>query len=923
MTPQRWKEVEATFEQVLVLPTEERSAFFQNHCGDDDELRREVELLLQSHGKSGDFLERQSLFFTGEVFKEESSLLIPGELIGRYRIVREIGRGGMGAVYLGERADEQYKKRVAIKLIKRGMDTDAVLRQFRNERQILASFDHPNIARLFDADSTESGLPFFIMEYVEGIAIDRYCAERALNVPDRLRLFREVCAAVSYAHRHTVIHRDIKPSNILVTREGTPKLLDFGIAKYTQQGDDGAQSLATMTGLRSMTPHYASPEQIGGGPVTTASDVYSLGVVLYELLTGQCPYHFANSSLHQIERSVSETAPKKPSTVCDAGLLLASTRNSKNFAASLRGDVDNILLMALRKEPERRYSTVEQFSEDIRRHLEARPILARKDTLGYRASKFIQRNRAASVAAAMVLLSLLGGIVATTSAAHRAKAQEMAAKAATARAERRFNDVRKLAHSVLFDYHDAIKDLPGATRVRERLVKDGLAYLDSLASEAHDDPALQRELAAAYERVGDVRGGGSSGSLGDIAGAIESQMKAFRIRKALFAVKPQDAQTRRDLASSHQKIGYLLMETSEASDGLEHLRAARTLYLDLTREQPANEDLQFELAATCNKLGAAIFQRRDLIGALAQYRAALAICEKIAVSDSRNQRYRRGRWIAEEGIADVLWLQGDGAGAIEANAKALALGEALIADDPINADYRRGLVINYQNGGDYRNRSDIAGAVEYFRRAAALDEELLAPDPANALTRADLGYTHKRIADFLANLQKSSEALSHFRKALEISEKLVADAPSDLSARFGVVTCRAGVAGMEAQLGEIDPALAECRKATDLLAKITEDASDAGQRFKRAQAYEYLGYAYVALAESSKAPASDARKRMTDGRDMFGEALKVLDDLRSRGTLDPNNELYAKEIAGEMAKCENNIGKMGALVRSRNPEKIP
>ncbi len=202
MTPERWTQVEAVFEQALALPAEERPAFFRNNCDGDEELRREVELLLDSHGQAGDFLDRQSLFFSNGAPGEEGSLLPPGERIGRYRIVREIGRGGMGAVYLAERADEQYEKRVAIKLIKRGMDTDSVLRQFRNERQILASFDHPNIARLFDADSTESGLPFFVMEYVEGLPIDKYCEARALSVTERLQLFREVCAAVSYAHRH-------------------------------------------------------------------------------------------------------------------------------------------------------------------------------------------------------------------------------------------------------------------------------------------------------------------------------------------------------------------------------------------------------------------------------------------------------------------------------------------------------------------------------------------------------------------------------------------------------------------------------------------------------------------------------------------------------------------------------------------------
>jgi len=887
VTSERWKEIEALFEQTLEVPAAERAQFVQRIA--DDELRHEVESLLSAHGEA--FLDERDRFVSSESF--ETDTLSPGQIIERYRIIREIGRGGMGAVFLAERADDQYQKQVALKLIKRGTDTDSVLRHFRNERQILAGFDHPNIARLFDGGTTESGLPYFVMEYVEGLPIDEYCNARALSVIERLKLFREVCAAVSYAHRHLVIHRDIKRSNILITTEGVPKLLDFGIAKILQQGDE---PLATVTGPRPMTPEYASPEQLRGEPMTTASDVYSLGVLLYQLLTGQSPYRFPSQSPNDMARVITETEPKKPSTAAGSNPNQQSEiRNQK----SLRGDLDNIVLMALRKEPERRYQSVEQFSEDVRRHLEERPVLARRDTAGYRAGKFVRRNKTALAAAALVLFILVGGIIATSWQARIATRER-------ARAERRFNDVRKLANSVLFDYHDAIKALPGATKVRERLVKDGLNYLDSLAGEAHGDPALQRELAAAYERVGDVRGGQSSGNLGDIAGAVESYTKALRIREALVAVNPADAQARRDLASSHQKIGFRLLDTGEASNGLEHLRKALTLYLDLKREQPPDDDLQLELAGTYNQLGKALMLRGDFAGALEQHRAALAICEKLAASNPRDQRYRRELWSSQDKIGYELWCQNDVAGALEANSKALALGEALFAEDPINANYRRGLVVNYQHGGDYRRQSDKRGALEYFRKAAALDEELLVADPGNALTRKDLAYAHKKIADFLVELEDNSQALPHFSKALESYEKVVTDAPSDLISQFLVATCHAGVARMQARLGEVDPALEECRKAFALLQGITGDEPG---NLGRGQAYEYLGYAYAALAASPKASASETRQRMSAARDMFRQTLNILDDLRSRrGTLG-SNEQWAKEIAGEIAKCDTALGR--------------
>jgi tetratricopeptide (TPR) repeat protein/tRNA A-37 threonylcarbamoyl transferase component Bud32 len=893
VTSERWQRIEALFEQTLEAPAAERPQFLR--AIDDDELRREVESLLHAHQEAGTFLEEPDHFFTSQSF--ETDTLSPGQIIDRYRVIREIGRGGMGAVFLAERADDEYRKQVALKLIKRGTDTDAVLRHFRNERQILAGFDHPNIARLLDGGTTEGGLPYFVMEYVEGLPIDEYCNAHALSVVERLKLFREVCAAVSYAHRHLVIHRDIKRSNIVITTEGVPKLLDFGIAKILQHGDE---PLATMTGMRMMTPEYASPEQIRGQPVTTASDVYSLGLVLYELLCGCSPYQFPSQSPPEMVRVITEVEPKRPSTVVK-GRELAGSRFTIHHSRSLRGDLDNIVLMALRKEPERRYQSVEQFSEDIRRHLEERPVLARKDTVGYRAAKFVRRNKTALAAAAIVLFMLIGGIIATNRQARIAMKEK-------ARAERRFNDVRKLANNVLFDYHDAIKDLPGATKVRERLVKDALSYLDSLAGEAHGDPDLQRELAAAYERVGDVRGGESSGSLGDIAGAVESYAKAVKIREALVALNPDDAPARRDLARSHQKIGFLLLGTDESSKGVNYLRKALTLYLDLTREQPANDDFQLELADTRNKLGSAMDQRGDLVGALEQHRAAMAICEKLTTSHPRDQRCRRALWASQERIATVLWLQEDQVGAIEANTKALALGEALIAEDPINADYRRGLLLNYQQGGHYR-RSDKRGALEYFRRAVTLGEELLAADPANALTRKDLAYAHRKVAECLADLEDHSQALLHFSKALEIFEKLASDAPADLVTRFRAATCRAGIATMQTRLGEVDPALEQCRKAIALLEGITEDQTNMKHRFHRAEVHEFVGYAYLELAASPKVSASESRQHTNAARDMFQKALNILDDSRSRGEDLGLDEGWAKSISGEIAKCNTALGK--------------
>lgn len=872
------------FHSARELPPEKRKAFLDQACGQDDELRREIDALLESDRQADGFIANQPGQLAAELFGRAQESADVGRTIGQYKLLECVGSGGMGTVLLAERADLQFEMRVAIKLIKRGMDTDAVLRRFQHERQILASLEHPNIARLLDGGSTDDSLPYFVMEYISGERIDHYAEHQGLSIVARLELFRQVCSAVSYAHQHLVIHRDLKPSNILVTSEGVPKLLDFGIAKIIQA--DGAE-LATMTLLPAMTPEYASPEQIEGAHATTLSDVYSLGAVLYELLSGRPPYCRPTRSPEESTKAITKTQIEKPSAVVQR----------PEDARWLRGDLDNIVLMAMRKETARRYRSVEQFSEDIRRHLAGRPVIARADTLSYRTGKFWQRNKLAISAAALLLLTLVGGIIATAWQAKRARAQQ-------ARAERRFNDVRLLAHSVLFDYHDAIKDLPGATKVRERLVKDALNYLDSLAGEAHGEPALQRELADAYERVGDVRGGESSGSLGDLSGAIESYTKALRIREALVSVNPSDTRARRDLASSHEKLGSRLLELRDPSTGVEHLRKALTLRLDLTRKQPANDELQLDLAATRHILGGALGRYGELAYALEQNRAALAECEKLAFTHPRDRKYRRALWTSYGGVGFMLWLNGI-AGAVEANRKAIVLGEALLAEDPINADYRRSLTVNYQNAGDIRRETDKRGALEYFRRALALAEESLAADPANALNRRDVAYAHKRIADFLADLEDNSQSLLHYSKALEDYQKLLTEAPAGLPSGFLVATCYAGVARMKARLGEVEPALEECRKAIALLQEVTGEPPG---HLGRAQAHRYLGYAYVALAASPKASIGESRQRTSAARDMFRQAQNIMDEARRDNPLGADEE-WAKEIAGEIAKCDAALAK--------------
>ncbi|HVF87724.1 MAG TPA: serine/threonine-protein kinase, partial [Pyrinomonadaceae bacterium] len=398
MTPERWKQVEEVFQAALDFPVERRDAFLDKACGDDAALRQQVEALVDSHDSAGSFIEAPAFAGANYTTKPDEPIgAMIGRRVGSYKIVREIGRGGMGAVYLAARDDEMFQKRVAIKLVKRGMDTDFILRRFRHERQILANLDHPNIARLLDGGTTDDNLPYFVMEYVEGQPIHHYCDAAKLSIAERLRLFRRVCAPVAYAHRNQIIHRDIKPGNILVTGEGTPKLLDFGIAKLLNPELASDTYDPTQTALRLMTPEYASPEQVRGQKVTTASDTYSLGVLLYEILSGHRPYPPLSRMPHELSRVISEENPERPSAVVGHADGILMTGAVKNLGAAanpevigrcrggvtldalrreLAGNLDDIVLKAMCKDPSSRYASVDDFSEDIRRHLDGLPVSA-------------------------------------------------------------------------------------------------------------------------------------------------------------------------------------------------------------------------------------------------------------------------------------------------------------------------------------------------------------------------------------------------------------------------------------------------------------------------------------------------------------------------------------------------------------------
>jgi len=506
MTPERWKQVKEILDAALERDPADREAFLQEACGSDAALRREVDSLIDSVPE-GEVLELPAVEDAAGLFEGLERELEPaaeGRRIGAYRIVKELGRGGMGAVYLAVRHDAEFNKRAAIKILRAGMDSQEIVRRFRVERQILASLEHPYIARLLDGGSTEDGRPYIVMEYVDGTPIDAYCDRHRLTIEERLRLFQSICAAVHFAHQNLVVHRDLKPANVLVTAEGVPKLLDFGIAKLLNPELGAAALEPTRANARLMTPEYASPEQVRGETVTTASDVYSLGVLLYELLSGHRPYRVKNRSLHDVERAICEDEPTPPSAVVglveemydDAPSItpyrVSSARAStpSRLRRRLRGDLDNICLLAMRKEPQRRYRSVEQLSEDIGRALEGLPVKARRPTFAYRSSKFVRRHKLGVAAALLFVVSTLAFSMLLVRERNRARSE-----AAKVTAINRF--LQQTLRSA--DPVDGLaRDVTVAEALDEAAGKIGASFPDDDEIRAE----LQFTIGASYYRLG-------------------------------------------------------------------------------------------------------------------------------------------------------------------------------------------------------------------------------------------------------------------------------------------------------------------------------------------------------------------------------------------------------------------------------------
>ncbi|HEX8249426.1 MAG TPA: serine/threonine-protein kinase [Pyrinomonadaceae bacterium] len=545
MQAENWKKVKEILREAMQIEPPARRAFL-DEAAPSAEIRAEVESLLAFEAETEDFMSLSITDFSKDFLaieeagqeeeKEEAESPVVGRKIGIYKILSELGAGGMGAVYLAERADGKFAQLVAVKMLRREFNIEKIRRSFEREREIQSKLNHPNIARLFDAGTTRDGLPFLVMEYVEGLPIDKFCRENSLALTERLKLFNKVCAAVAFAHRNLIIHRDLKPSNILVTADGEPKLLDFGISKLL---DAQAKEANTITLLGAMTPEYASPEQIKGEQVTTATDIYSLGVVLHKILTGRHPFDSAGKTNGELLKAIGETKPAPPSS-----LKIEDDGRRKISASELKGDLDNIILKALRKEPERRYETVERFSADIWRFVDGMPVLARRPTFSYQASKFFRRNKIFVFAGLLILASIFAGLAVAVWQANEARAQAQIAFEAQRRAEletekakaeeEKAEKISRFMNKII-SYANPAWYAEGGKFVRDARVIDVLDDMGAkIDVEFAGQPDIQSELHHQFAEVYTFHGRGNSRAAQSHEKQVYHARRAIELRKQFY-----------------------------------------------------------------------------------------------------------------------------------------------------------------------------------------------------------------------------------------------------------------------------------------------------------------------------------------------------------------------------------------------------
>lgn len=801
-----WNEVKRLFGEALDLAPAERRAWLETACP-DVAIRAEVLSFLEEYEASEDFLEQPATLANAALEQ-----LMPGpqagQRIGPWRLARELGRGGMGVVFEAIRDGEDFQTRFALKLIRGGLPGDQLAQRFRYERIALSKLSHPGIAALVDGGATESGLPYLVMEYVEGVPIDRWCGQQDLDTRACVRLMLDVCRAVGHAHQRLVVHRDLKPSNILVTPEGRPKLLDFGIAKILG-GDPAEGPEATRTGMYVLTPEYCSPEQVTGDTITTATDIYSLGVLLYVLLSRQRPYELEGLSPLEAMRRVVESDPRPPSAVAPAALR-----------PLLRGDLDQIVLRCLRKSPAERYLSADSLAADLEAWLDGRPVSAVPPSRTYKIRKWIRRHRGESAALAALALSILAGVAATAWQAREARL-------ARDRAQQRALEIQQLSRSLVFEVHSALFNLPGSTEARALLLDRAMQFFDGAARTARQDPRLLLELAEGYRRLGNVLGSSFSDNLGRREEALRSFEKGLAAAAQARVASPPSYDSLRVHSG-------LLVEAALAAGSLKRLDEAgryasqlASVIGEIDSRIPATPEARALAATNRSQLAMILSSLERREEAMKLYEAALAGFTSLPPGDADKPGNLSQQAFAYKRLG-ALFLSTNLTAAEEHYLRALEIERRLLEREPGDNVLRYNITFALSDLGLIaRNRNEMERSLRYFSEAAAIRDSFLAADPHNVRVLNGASNVHCHLAIVNASLGRFPEAHKETATCRALSARFAEASPSRESCarKSGSWMVAAEVA---AHQGNRSPAPARARFAAEvrsLAARALQEAS--------------------------------------------------------------------------------------------------
>lgn len=823
----RWNLIQEIFQNALQRPSSDRKEYIERACGGDGDLRSEVESLLANDGDADTVL-RSLIAEDFRDLEQTSSSSETGLQLGPYRLVRKLNSGGMGCVYLAVRSDDQYFQIVAIKMIRKGLESSALVQRFRAERQILATLNHPNIGAILDGGETRDGRPFIVMEYVEGQPITLACESNALSIRERVELFRYVCSAVHYAHQKLIIHRDIKPSNVLVTSQGVVKLIDFGVSKPLAPELIPGELPKTETFQRLMTPDYASPEQFLGRELTTATDIYSLGVLLFELLTGSRPYTTQGLTPSEAENLICHQDPYKPSSIPDL---------SKTTRKELAGDLDRIVQMAMDADRSRRYQSAQHFEEDLLRYLQGKPVAARKATALYRLKKFVQRHKTAWLMTCLTIAVLSVSILLYIWQSRRS--------------DRRLEQVQALTDSTISDLTEKLQQVPDSTEMQASLFRSTLNYLEKLKQGSGDDPRLVLKLSKAYERVGDLEGSPSSANLGKLQTTLSSYQKALQmateaharlhgeesttavieanerlgalefflgnIQKAhgnyqqslsfarnFWQQKPDDPVRRRLLAMSYARLGDLQLDNLETRGALKSYRAAFQIFGNAPN---GNDDHDLALSKLYVRMAGVLNELGSQSAALVDLQKSIELCEDLAKKSPTKQN-KRALFLAYTYISgplignDTLNLADSKQAQVYAR-KALAIAEALAASDRKNVQGRYDLTFAYEGMGDSLRLTEPATAAGWYRKSISLTKEMAPLYPAGSQLHELIAERDEELAPTLVAKEDVLERLRLLEEANSSWKELVSANPAKPQIRMSLMRSYCKLSDAELALNDL------------------------------------------------------------------------------------------------------------------------